>query len=460
MPAREQVTLVGAGLAGVLLSISLVERGFDVRIYERRPDMRTHRISAGRSINLALSTRGIHALKQAGVWPRIDPLLVTMKGRMMHAVSGDLTFQPYGKDAHEVINSVSRAALNIALLDAAESAGVTIHFEQRCIARDFDHATLTLRDERTALEATIPAPIVIASDGATSALRATMEESNRTRATLDYLNYGYKEINIPATHDNGFAMEPHALHIWPRGTDMLIALPNRDGSFGCILFLPFDGDRSFATLKQPAQVDAFFAASFPDVVPLLPNLTQEFFTNPTGSMVTVHCAPWHTAGNTLLFGDAAHAIVPFFGQGMNCAFEDCTVLLELLDAQSTHDWPTVFSQFQNARLENTNAIAELALGNFVEMRDRVADPHFLLGKKVELALESRYPAQFVPKYSMVTFHRVPYTVARERGTIQDQILTELCRNITSVDQLDWSRAHELIDRHLTPLASSDTEVPA
>ena len=448
--AASKLTLIGSGLTGPLLAISLVQRGFPVELYERRPDMRRVRISAGRSINLALSTRGIHALREAGVFEQIQKIIIPMRGRMMHAVTGELTFMPYGKDETEVINAVSRAELNIALMNAAEARGVPIHFNQRCTGFHVRSGAVYLRSQETGPRMTVEADVVIAADGAGSAIRGELLKLPRFNFSQQYLDYGYKELTIPAGPDGAHAFETHALHIWPRGTFMLIALPNIDGTFGCILFLPFEGDLSFASLDSDAKVQAFFKAQFPDALALMPGLTKHFFANPTGAMVTIKCSPWHVDGKALLLGDAAHAIVPFFGQGMNCAFEDCTYLLELLDRLGP-DWPTLFSEFEKSRKADTDAIADLAIENFVEMRDRVADPRFLFRKKVELELERKYPGTFVPKYAMVTFHRTPYSVAAARGAIQDRMLGELCDSVQRVEDIDWNKVESLVHRELTPL---------
>ncbi len=450
---RETITLIGAGLNGPLLGLELAKRGFDVQIYERRPDMRRVRISAGRSINLALSTRGIHALSQAGLWQDMQKIIIPMRGRMMHSVRSELTFQRYGKDESEVINSISRANLNIALMDAAEGRGVRIFFQQRCTGIDLKTGAVQIRDDETGADRTIEAGVVIGCDGSASALRAEMLKLNRFNFSQQYLDYGYKELTIPAEQGGKHALEPNALHIWPRGNYMLIALPNIDGTFGCILFLPFEGADSFAELANPAQLTDFFRSNFPDAFDLMPDLTSNFFGNPTGIMVTIKCSPWHVQGRTLLLGDAAHAIVPFFGQGINCGFEDCTCLLGLLDRYGA-DWKHVFADFENERKINTDAIADLAVENFVEMRDRVADPRFLFRKKVELALEAQFPRMFVPKYAMVTFHRIPYSIALQRGIVQERILSELTNGIHRVEDLNWSHARRLIDQQLTPLELS------
>jgi len=446
----QTITLVGSGLAGPLLAIELKKRGFDVRLYERRPDMRKVRMSAGKSINLALSTRGIHALREAGVWEEMQKIIIPMRGRMMHSVTGELSFMPYGKDETEVINSISRAELNIALMNAAEERGVAIHFNRRCTGYDHRTGAVQLRDEETGKTATVESEVAIGTDGAASAIRAAMLHAPRFNYAQSYLDYGYKELTIPAGPKGEHQIETNALHIWPRGSFMLIALPNIDGTFACILFLPFEGANSFAELDTDARVAAFFEKQFPDARRLMPGLIENYNANPVGAMVTIKCAPWQQEGKALLLGDAAHAIVPFFGQGLNCAFEDCTVLLEMLDRMGP-EWRRVFAEFERARKANTDAIADMAIENFVEMRDKVADPRFLLRKKVELALEAKYPGTFVPKYAMVTFHRVPYSVARERGAIQDRMLTELCDGIERVEDLDWKKADELVRRDMAPL---------
>ncbi|MFZ3215974.1 MAG: NAD(P)/FAD-dependent oxidoreductase [Candidatus Acidiferrales bacterium] len=451
MHNRSQIiTLVGAGLTGPLLAMSLVQRGFGVQIFERRPDMRLVDAAAGRSINLAVSARGIHALREAGMWDEMRRIVTPMKGRMMHSLAGDLTFQPYGRDDSEVINSISRADLNVALMNAAEACGVRIRFGERCAGLDAKTGAARFLNEQTGRETIINSDVVIGADGSASAIRLDMQKRPRFNFSQDHLDYGYKELTIAAGPDGKHRLEPHALHIWPRGSYMLIALPNVDGTFACILFLPFEGDDSFAALDTSDKVSRFFADRFPDAVRLMPRLQENYSDNPTGSMVTIKCSPWHMDGRVLLLGDAAHAIVPFFGQGMNCAFEDCTVFLELLDRHGPA-WPRLFAEFERARKSNTDAIADLALENFVEMRDRVADPRFLFRKAAELALQARHPRYFVPKYAMVTFHRVPYSVALSRGRIQDRLLAELCDSVARIDDLDWQKADALIRRNLTPL---------
>jgi kynurenine 3-monooxygenase len=454
--------LVGGGLAGSLLSVFLARHGLTVDVYERRPDMRKTKISAGRSINLALSTRGTHALKQVGLYDDIMKIAIPMKGRMVHPVKGDLMFQRYGRDDTEVIYATSRGQLNMALMSAAEACpGVRLHFHTRCTGMDLESRDVFFQHEESGETNTVRAETVIGTDGSASALRLEMQKSGRFNYSQTYLDYGYKELVIPAGPGGHFRIEKNALHIWPRTTFMLIALPNIDGSFTCTLFLPFNGSPGFNALQTETDVRRFFEEQFPDALPLMPTLLQDFFANPTGAMVTVKCSPWHVGGHLALLGDAAHAIVPFFGQGMNCAFEDCTVLEEILErrkpatgdrlpdaAGQKPDWEAIFKEYESARKVNTDAIADLAVENFVEMRDLVARPEFQLKKKVEQALQSKWPDRFVPKYSLVTFQRVPYSVALERGRIQNDILDELCGKISRPEEIDWRRADQLIRERL------------
>lgn len=441
--SQNQITLIGAGLAGSLLSIYLAKRGFEVEIFERRPDMRSAEISAGRSINLALSVRGLHALEKVGLKERIMQIAIPMKGRMLHSLTGELNLVPYGRKESEVINSVSRAELNMQLMSAAEQQGVEIHFNQKCTGMDFESGELKLHDEVTNQDSVTQREIVIGTDGSASAIRNDMARALDGNFTKDDLEHGYKELTLPAGRNGQFLLEKNALHIWPRQSYMLIALPNSDGSFTCTLFFPMRGDLSFESLKTKKAVLAFFKEQFPDAFELMPALVEDFFTNPTGALATIRCQPWHLAGKACLLGDAAHAIVPFFGQGINCGFEDCTVLDECIENQSG-DWQKIFQEFGTLRKINTDAIAELSLTNYFEMRDHVADSKFALKKQVEFALEEKYPEKFIPKYSMVSFHRIPYSVALAKGKVQEKILAELCAAITSVEDLDWQRADELI----------------
>ncbi len=380
-------TIVGAGPAGSLLGIFLARRGVPVTVYERRPDMRRESISAGRSINLALADRGMHALERAGVLDAVRPLMIPMRGRMIHDEHGRTTLQRYGQNDSEVIHSVSRAELNKLLLTELERiASITVQFHHNCQGLDFRAGRLRLFDENSGRPKEVAAAAVIGADGASSAVRAAMLVDGRTNASEEVLSHRYKELTIPAGPGGKHRMETNALHIWPRGGYMLIALPNIDGSFTVTLFLPAEGPESFATLASRDAVQKFFARRFADAQPLITDLTEEFFAHPTGVMVTVRAAPWKFADRALLIGDAAHAIVPFHGQGMNCAFEDCVALDAALDRYE--DWGRVFARVDRVRKPNADAIAQMALENYVEMRDSVRDPKFVLQKELSLRWSS------------------------------------------------------------------------
>jgi len=373
--SQNKLTLIGAGLAGSLLSIYLAKRGFDVEIFERRPDMRSAEVSAGRSINLALSARGLHALEKVGLKDRIMQIAIPMKGRMLHSLTGELNIVPYGRKESEVINSVSRAELNMQLMTAAEQHGVQINFSQKCTGIDFESRELKLRDEVTNQDSIKQTEIVIGTDGSASAIRTEMAKTLDGNFTKDDLEHGYKELTIPAAADGRFLLEKNALHIWPRQSYMLIALPNLDGSFTCTLFFPMKGDPSFESLKTEKAVLAFFEEQFPDAVELMPTLVEDFFTNPTGALATIRCQPWHVKDKACLLGDAAHAIVPFFGQGINCGFEDCTVLDACIEKQSD-DWQRIFKEFEKLRKVNTDAISELLFDpdpRVVELAERALE---------------------------------------------------------------------------------------
>ncbi len=449
--SQQHLLLVGAGLAGSLLGIYLARRGYRVSIVERRPDMRKTAVSAGRSINLALSARGIHALTETGVADEVMRHAIPMRGRMIHSTERELSYQPYGKNESEAIYSISRGDLNAALMTAAESYdGVTISFNRRCDSIDFESGSATFTNLLTGEEETLEGDAIIGVDGAFSAVRSRYFFETRFNYSQQYLDHGYKELTIPPGNNGSFALEKHALHIWPRHSYMLIALPNADGSFTCTLFFPFHGSPSFDSLSDERKVREFFREQFPDALELMPSLEDDFISNPTGSLVTVRCNPWHLGGRVLLLGDAAHAIVPFFGQGMNAAFEDCSVLDQCIETYGG-DWAAIFPAMTKMRRENCDAIADMAIDNFIEMRDKTADLEFLLRKKAEKALEERFPARFVPKYSMVTFRRVPYSLALKRGEIQTGILDELLEGIHRVEDINWKKAELLITNRLEEL---------
>ena len=445
------VTILGAGLSGALMSIFLARNARKVVLYERRPDLRKVDMDAGRSINLALAARGIEALKEAGVFEEVEPLLILMRGRMLHALDGQQSFVLYGQRPHEVIFSVSRPGLNGVLLNHAQRVyGISPKFLHAARAIDFDRDELTMLNEVTGDPQRLRMAPLIAADGAGSIVRRAMTGQLGVRVTEDMLEHGYKELTLPASATGTHRVEKHALHIWPRGGFMLIALPNLDGSFTVTLFLPLRGSDSFATLDGRDAVDDFFCRHFPDVVPLMPNVAREFLENPIGRMGTVYCDHWAARDMAVLLGDAAHAMVPFHGQGMNCCFEDCAELHRMLEA--TGDWSRAFRAFEQERKPNTDAIAAMALENYVEMRDTVRDPKFLLRKELSFELERRYPDRFIPRYSMVMFHHeIPYSVAYDRGRIQAGILERLTERVATLAEVDMQRADTEVRAALPPL---------
>jgi kynurenine 3-monooxygenase len=441
------LNIVGAGLAGALLAVLLARRGFAVEVYDRRPDPRRTATERGRSINLALAARGIVALERAGVMERIRPLLIPMRGRMVHSQSGEPQLQPYGQRQDEVIYSVSRADLNRVLIEeAARHPRVRLRFRQTCVAALPAAGTLRLRDEDTGSERDVPIATTFATDGAGSSVRASLAGAGLIDVREDRLDHDYKELTLPAARGGRYAMEPHALHIWPRGGFMLIALPNTDGSFTATLFLARTGPESFESLASPDQLQSLFQRQFPDAMQLMPHLMEDFTAHPQGQLGTVYTKPWHVEGRILLLGDAAHAIVPFHGQGMNAAFEDCVVLDTLLDRHES--WDTLFADVERSRLPNTAAIARMALENYVEMRDTVRDPAYVRRKALAMEVERHFPDRFIPRYSMVMFHpEISYAEALRRGEVQAGILEEL-DDPRHPGKLDLESARALIAQRL------------
>lgn len=412
---KDTITIVGAGLVGSLLSLLLKQRGFYVNVYEKRTDPRKAENAQGRSINLALSHRGIRPLKMAGIFDQIEPNLIPMHGRMMHDIQSELTFQSYGKE-DQFINSVSRATLNETLIQAAEKEGVEFFFDHRCEQVDFEQSTIVFSNGNR-----IKSDLIIGADGAFSAIRKQLQSTDRFNYSQHYIGHGYKELSIKPINGD-FGLEPNYLHIWPRGNFMLIALPNCDKTFTCTLFFPFEGSPSFESLKSEADISSFFNQYFPDAVALMPDIAQQYSQNPTSSLVTVSCKPWHKH-NTLIIGDSAHAIVPFYGQGMNSGFEDVRIFIEMAE-QLNYQWDKILSKYSVERKKDADAISELALHNFIEMRDHVADPNFLRRKKLEAELQKQYPTEWIPLYSMVTFSDIPYSEALRIGKIQSKVMVE------------------------------------
>jgi kynurenine 3-monooxygenase len=429
---KKEITITGAGLVGSLLSIYLAKRGYKVSIYERRPDMRKEKLAAGRSINLALSDRGIKALEEVGIMDEIRKIAIPMHGRQMHYADGNTPYQAYGKEG-QFINSVSRAELNCKLMDLAEAKGVQIFFNEKCENIDWKKNEITLENAFNHQLSTINYQLLFGSDGSYSATRLAHQlQHDRFQYQQFYIDFGYKELHIPAGETGQFQLEKNALHIWPRGNYMMIALPNTDGSFTCTLFFPFEGEPSFKSLNSPEIVKAFFEKTFSDAAELMPTLVHDFFHNPTSSLVTVKCFPWIREDKFALIGDAAHAIVPFFGQGMNCGFEDCAVLNSLIEKHSDN-WDIILNEYQQLRKPDADAIADLALNNFVEMRDKVADPTFLLQKKIEANFSARHPDKWTPAYSLVTFRPdVRYSEALKRGNFQQGVMDE----VMAVDNIE------------------------
>jgi kynurenine 3-monooxygenase len=421
LSSKTKFVLIGSGLAGGLLGAYLGRRGYDVDLYERRADPREGNIVGGRSINLAVSTRGIYALEQLGVADEVLQHAIPMRGRMIHDKSGQLHFSPYDVDPKKCINSIGRAALNTTLIQAAQRyPNVRVMFNHRCTEVDLDEVVVHLETENGPLRSKGDA--VIGVDGAFSAVRQSMQlKIDNFQYDESYLAHGYKELTIPPGPNDSWQMEKNALHIWPRKSFMMIALPNPDGSFTCTLFWEFEGPRSFASTKTDDQVSRFFEEEFPDAVPLMPSLLDDFHQNPTGSLVTIRCAPWYYRDKVALVGDAAHAVVPFYGQGMNAAFEDCVVLDECLE-KSPDNRERAFAEYFVRRKENADALADLAIGNFIEMRDKTASRTFRAKKKLDHLLEAVLPGIYLPLYTMVTFSQIPYAEAARRARLQSRIV--------------------------------------
>lgn len=417
------VSIVGGGLVGSLLASYLGERGYQVDVYERRPDMRSQSISAGKSINMACSTRGWQALDKVGVGDKVREAAIAMTGRMMHDESGELTYQPYGQEG-QAIYSISRGGLNkILMTHAEEHPQVNFHFNKKCVDVDLDAGVCTFKDYETEEVTEVKSDLIFGADGAFSAVRSVMEHQKHFDYQQKYISSDYIELSIDATPSGDFAMEKNALHIWPRGDFMLIALPNPDASFTCTLFMPYEGETSFEQLKTDDDIIAFFKKTFPDALELMPNLLEDFKDNPQAPLVIIKCYPWTANGKVALIGDAAHAIVPFYGQGMISGFEDCYVLNQLIDKHN-ENWDDIMEEYQQMRKPNGDAIADLAVYNYKVMRDKVADERFLLKKKLERRINQLYPDKYVPLYTMVSFSNTPYAEAYKKGMEQEEFLNQ------------------------------------
>ena len=434
--------IIGSGLAGPLLAIYLSQRGHTVDLYEKRPDLRIENISVGKSINLALSHRGIKALKSADVFDKIEPLLIPMKGRMVHLSNGEIEFQPYSIHSHEYINSVSRGALNKILMTRAEESGkVQIYFNHSLSEIDESTNELVFNNgNRYSITGHI-----IGADGVGSVIRSYIDMKVPSPSYSEPLGHDYKELHITPDRDGNFQLDPNALHIWPREEFMLIALPNMDKSFTCTLFLPVNGSNCFDTLSESESVINFFSEHFGEVLPLLDNFPKTFFKNPTGKLATVYADEWQYNNQFCLTGDAAHAVVPFFGQGMNASFEDCEVLMQILD-EAHGNWETVCEKYSLVRKTDGHAIAKMAIENYVEMRHLVTRKEFIQQKKITNILWKRFPNRFIPRYNMVSFTSIPYSEVYKRGEIQDQIIKDI-----NPENPDMNLAEELIIERLNPI---------
>ncbi len=459
---NKKFAIIGGGLVGSLLAIFLKRRGVEAAVFEKRGDIRKDSLSGGRSINLIVTSRGINALSRLGLWEELKQITVPVFGRMMHSLEGALTFQPYGKDKSECNYSVSRSLLNQSLISIAEKEGVRFHFNRDLKNCDFENNTYTFQNELSE-EEDHEIDHIFATDGAGSLCRKQMMgflkksfpekfDASDFGEKVDLLESGYKEFFVPANSSNQYVMDKDSLHIWPRGSFMFMTLANLKGSFTGTLYLPKDsssGKPNFEELKNGEDVRGFFQRYFADTLELLPELEEDFFANPVGTLGTVKCYPWNLQDKVLLVGDAAHAIVPFFGQGMNCGFEDCTVLDDLI-SKKPNDWKSVFQQFTNERVEHANAIADMALENFHEMKDKVGDPSFLLKKQIENRLEQAFPSLYRSRYAMVTYSLIGYAHAYQLGIIQKQLINELSKNLSSKDELDLSKAEKLIEERISP----------
>ncbi|MEZ4778406.1 MAG: NAD(P)/FAD-dependent oxidoreductase [Flavobacteriaceae bacterium] len=462
MKEKEHILIVGAGLCGSLLALRMAQRGYLVTLVEKRPDLRKVTQDAGRSINLALSDRGLKGLRLAGVEKEALALCIPMNGRMIHPENGAPFLSPYSGRKDEYINSISRPGLNILLLDALDKMpNVTTHFNLGCQEVYLENASAIFKNYETGKTETFSGDILIGTDGAGSAVRKSMFDHKKFLFSFSqqWLTHGYKELEIPADENGAFKTYKNALHIWPRGEDMLIALPNLDGSFTVTLFLPYsNSDYCFDNLTTAEKVEEYFKKEFPDALELIPNLAEEYFNNPTGPLGTIKCSPWHCYGKTMVMGDAAHAIVPFYGQGMNASFEDVVVFDEILE-NFEGNWHKVFSEYEKARKIDTDAIADLALDNFHEMKEHTASVLFQQKRKLEIAFETQLPQQYFSKYSLVTFNEaIPYSEAMKRGRAQDKAILNLLDDGKLNDGLSLEEKLALVKEETNNILHDDAVV--
>ncbi len=421
-----RVAIVGAGLVGSLQAILMAKKGYQVSVFERREDLRKAKLIAGRSINLAISDRGWKAVRLADAEQAVMDIAIPMYKRCMHAVDGTLTYQAYGKE-NQAIYSVSRGELNQRLMNISdENENVEFFFDRKCLDVNLETNTLSFLNSQTGEKELHTFDKIFATDGTYSAIRTRMQKSTIFNYKQAYLDHGYKELYIPANADGTHKLEKNCLHIWPRGEFMMIALPNLDGSFTCTLFFPMKGEVSFESLKTEEDVMDFFEKTFPDAIPLMPDLIERYTQNPMSTLMTVRCEPWNHKDQVLLLGDAAHAMVPFYGQGMNCGFEDCTVLNEMLE-EANGNWDGLLDRFSAQRVPDGNAIIDLALDNYIEMRDLTSDPNFLLQKKIEAKFANLYPNKWMPLYSQVTFSDTRYSDAYRNGKRQDALMKQILK---------------------------------
>ena len=445
--AKKTINIIGAGLCGSLISILMAKRGYDVVVREKRSDPRINSGPAGRSINLAMSAKGINALRYTEIFDEVEHLLMPMKGRMLHLQDGQTDLQPYGQFDHEFIYSVSRLKLNHLLIDEAEKLGVRIKFGHS--VENFDDTGINFNSDGNSY--ILPAESVIIADGAGSRVRKSYDQQEPIMPSEDILPHSYKELTIPANDNGSFKVSERALHVRPRGQFMLIALPNPDGDFTLTLFMPTKGAISFDALRNNIEVEKFFEKFFPDTLDLIPNISEQFFQNPIGILGTVRCNHWHHNDQFILMGDAAHAMVPFHAQGMNSAFDDCVVFDSIISKGSS-GWKEVFQEFEKKQKKNADAIQAMALDNYIEMRDGVLDSKFALKKELSFELERRIPSHFIPRYSMVMFHEnIPYSVSYKRGEIQKEILNELTEKTSRISEIDLDYAENVVRKRLDPL---------